>query len=286
MSTVTTENRQLSLTERDIELFIQAAQTAGLSPNSLKRYRSDLVILRRYLGPSGVIRPGTLLHWQIEMRRQGYASRTVTTRTLTANQYLIYKGRPDLCEAALHYEIDPGATLTRAEYDNLLQTARRSGCLREELLLRLFAEIGIPLNALAQVTVEAVQAGALVLKSRGSLCTVQLPRDLQAALQRYARQQGIGAGPVFLTRTGNLLQRSNISALLQKVARYAGLPPEKVTHRCLQEFGAARAGRSRPPRPNNKPPQAVGTPPGTLPAARPPHPPQGEVARPAARQSD
>lgn len=273
MSIATIENRQLSLTERDIELFLQAAEATGLSPNSLKRYRSDLVTLLRYLGPGGAIRPGTLVNWQIEMRRQGYASRTVTTRTLTANQFLLYKGRPDLCEAPLHYEIDPGATLTRAEYDNLLQTARLSGCLREELLLRLFAEVGIPLNALTQVTAEAVRAGTVLLKEKGNLRAVPLPRDLQQDLQRYAWQQGITAGPVFLTRTGNLLQRSNISALLQKVARFAGLPPEKVSHRCLQRFSAARPARG------HRPPADRTQSPAPLPASRPPQPPQGEVAR-------
>ena len=47
------------LTEPLVEEFLQAELKAGASPNSVKRYRGDLVQLRRFLGEDAVVRRGT-----------------------------------------------------------------------------------------------------------------------------------------------------------------------------------------------------------------------------------
>src|SRR5699024_5530581 len=87
----------------------------------------------RYLGASGVIQPGTLLAWQNEMHEQGYALNTICACITTANLYLTHKGKPGLCQPRPHYEERPDSTLTKAEYFQLLQTARAQGLLREEM---------------------------------------------------------------------------------------------------------------------------------------------------------
>lgn len=74
------------LTEPLVEEFLQAELKAGASPNSVKRYRGDLVQLRRFLGEDAVVRRGTLQAWMQSMQQAGYAPRTVCARIDTANR--------------------------------------------------------------------------------------------------------------------------------------------------------------------------------------------------------
>ena len=47
-------------------------------------------------------------------------------------------------------------------------------------------------------------------------------------LLRYAKAQGIGDGPVFITRSGRPLDRSNIWADMKRLCRVAGVAETKV----------------------------------------------------------
>ena len=55
-----------------------------------------------------------------------------------------------------------------------------------------------------------------------------LPQELAERLRRYARAQDIQEGPLFRTRTGRPLDRSNIWHEMKTLCREAGVMPEKV----------------------------------------------------------
>lgn len=94
---MTIEEAAPHLTDRAIEDFLQDVGTTGVGATTVKRYRSDLIALQRYLGPDANIHSGTLLEWAADMHSQGYAPRSITARVLTANRFLLYVHRPDLC---------------------------------------------------------------------------------------------------------------------------------------------------------------------------------------------
>lgn len=236
-----------SLTQQEIEDFLQAEAEEGHSVSTIKRHRCDLHKLQRYLGASGVIQPGTLLAWQNEMHEQGYALNTICACITTANLYLTHKGKPGLCQPRPHYEERPDSTLTKAEYFQLLQTARAQGLLREEMLLRLLVETDLQLQSLPQVTVEAFWAGR-VTQAGQNACVIVLPPALQSGLQKFAKQAGIRSGPLFILRTGVPLHRANVTLLLQKLASRASVPLEKVSPRSLQkiDIGGKQTGNLQP----------------------------------------
>lgn len=63
---------------------------------------------------------------------------------------------------------------------------------------------------------------------KGKCRTVLLPQELAERLRRYARAQDIQEGPLFRTRTGRPLDRSNIWHEMKTLCREAGVMPEKV----------------------------------------------------------
>ena len=228
------EDRPQTLTQGEIENFLQAAGTAGLRASTLRRYRSDLVALQHYLGAGACIRSGTLLQWVADMHAQGYAPRSIVARVLTVNRFLQYADRPDLCQEPPHYAPRPEPSLSWPEYQKLLATAQAQGREREALLMRVFVETGIQTKTLEQITAASLAAGYFITPEAKDV--VRYPKDLRRALARYAAQNGIQSGPVFLSRGNKPASRSNICTSLQRIARSAGIEPEKANPRCLQRL--------------------------------------------------
>lgn len=239
MSEANNPTPRQSLTQTDITRFLEGQQAGGASANSIKRYRSDLQNLQRYLGVGGCIAPGTLSAWQTDMRTRGYAPRTVATRVTTINKYLLFCGKPELCQSQPYYKAVPDVSLTRPEYHRLLQVAQSQHNAQGELLLRLFAETGIPLQVLPQLTARAVRNGGFVMQTNRTTRTITLPEPLRSDLARYMRVQQIRSGPVFVTRTGKPMLRANVTLILQRLASCAGIPPAKCSPRCLQRLCTA-----------------------------------------------
>ena len=131
---------------------------------------------------------------------------------------------------------DDQPELDRAEYLRLLQTARALEDEWSYLLVKVFALMGIPVQELAGLTVEAAQAGRMALAREGEDRWVRVPGILQAELLDYARRQGRTSGPLFLTRNGRPPGRSRISASMRALCRTAQVPLEKGNPRCLRRF--------------------------------------------------
>ena len=82
------------------------------------------------------------------------------------------------------------------------------------------------------LTVEAVKSGVVHLPKR----TLRLCPCLQTELLHYARDTGVPAGPVFVTRRGKPLNRTTVTANIQQLARQAQVAPEKCNPRCLRKL--------------------------------------------------
>lgn len=87
---------------------------------------------------------------------------------------------------------------------------------------------GIRVSELVFVTVEALAAGRALVHCKGKRRAVLLPQKLCRALQGYCRARGITAGPVFVTRTGRPVDRSNLWREMQALCSRAGVEARKV----------------------------------------------------------
>ena len=123
---------------------------------------------------------------------------------------------------------DERRELTEAEYRRLLAAARAKKNQRLLLVMEAICSTGIRVSELRFFTVEAVRRGRADVTNKGKSRTVFLPGKLQKALLRYARERGIAAGPVFVTRGGKPLDRSNIWHEMKTLCKDAGVAESKV----------------------------------------------------------
>ncbi len=123
---------------------------------------------------------------------------------------------------------DEARELTEHEYRRLLAAARRRGNERLLLLMETVCSTGIRISELRFFTVESAKRGRVEVDNKGKRRIVFLPGKLQTLLLRYARKGEIAEGPVFVTRTGRPLDRSNIWSEMKGLCREAGVEPGKV----------------------------------------------------------
>ena len=216
-----------------IEDYLQSAGN-GWNGETCAGYRRALCELARSLVGQGPPTPAAVQAWRQDLERRGYRPRSINSRLAAANGYFRWCGRYDLL---LHYVPPTRAALpamTRPEYLRLLCVARSGGQQQLYLLVKLFALTGLPLQCLPGVTPAVVQAGGGMLPCRGQPFALQLPDCLQQELLAYIARQGITAGPVFLSRSGRPINRSNLCRKLQELCRAAHVPEEKGNPRSLR----------------------------------------------------
>ena len=127
----------------------------------------------------------------------------------------------------------------------MLRAARAAGKLRVYVLIKLFAQTGINVHDLTNVTVEAVTAGAVSSGSGPGARTVRLPDKLRQELLEYCRESGIQTGYVFQTQAGGALSRTAVSDSIRVLCRQAGLDDTKSNPRCLRRLYLATQAEIR-----------------------------------------
>ena len=96
------------------------------------------------------------------------------------------------------------------------------------LILQTICATGIRVSELQYITAEAVRAGTAVARNKGKTRVILLPKELCRSLYRYLKEKGLRSGPVFITKGGIPVNRSNIWASMKRLCRAAGILPEKV----------------------------------------------------------
>lgn len=118
--------------------------------------------------------------------------------------------------------------LTKAEYSKLLIAAQEKKNQRLYYLMQTICSTGIRVSELRFITVDAVIKGQTIINCKGKMRIVILPKQLCKMLKSYVKDNNIKNGPVFVTRTGKPLDRSNIWKLLKSLCESAGVQKDKV----------------------------------------------------------
>ena len=123
---------------------------------------------------------------------------------------------------------DPERELSREGYRRLVQTARAQGRERLALLMETLCATGIRVGELKYITVEAVRAGVAEIALKGKIRTILLPHRLCRKLQKYAKQQKIASGKLFLTQDGLPVSRQSIWTRMKALCQAAGVERSKA----------------------------------------------------------
>ena len=118
--------------------------------------------------------------------------------------------------------------LTKVEYTRLCRTAEKKHNERLNLILQTICGTGIRVSELQFITVEAVKLGEATVSCKAKTRSVFIVKELQKKLLRYAAEQGIKNGMIFVTRTGKPISRTNIWREMKALCEEANVNPQKV----------------------------------------------------------
>lgn len=110
----------------------------------------------------------------------------------------------------------------------LLDAARKTGNWRLYYLMETLASTGVRVSELQYVTVQALHTGRAWVEGKGKGRLVLLTAKLCRTLGKYCRKRGIVSGPVFVTRSGRPLDRSNIWREMRALCAQAGVEAKRV----------------------------------------------------------
>lgn len=224
------KKKQPMVTIQLIEKYLNHLMEEEKSVATLKKYRHDLNELHNYL-QGMLLTKSILIEWKKYLIEK-YAPSTVNSMLIAVNGYLRFFSWHDLSMKLLKIQkplfSDENKELTREEYARLVMTASKRSNARLSLILQTICATGIRVSELKFITIEAVQTGRTEIRNKGKRRVIFLPQQLRKLLRKYAQKHGKISGPVFTTRTGKPLDRSNIWRDMKALCTEAKVAPEKV----------------------------------------------------------
>lgn len=224
------KKKQPMVTIQLIEKYLNHLMEEEKSVATLKKYRHDLNELHNYL-QGMLLTKSILIEWKKYLIEK-YAPSTVNSMLIAVNGYLRFFSWHDLSMKLLKIQkplfSDENKELTREEYARLVMAASKRSNARLSLILQTICATGIRVSELKFITIEAVQTGRTEISNKGKRRVIFLPQQLRKLLRKYAQKHGKISGPVFTTRTGKPLDRSNIWRDMKALCTEAKVAPEKV----------------------------------------------------------
>ncbi len=228
------------LKKEELEKFLRYMEESHRGDGTVESYRRTLFALYDWLEEEKMLSRRALLRWKEGMFAAGYAVRTVNAKISAVNSFLEYLDRRDLqIHPVPAPKNDDVPELSRREYLRLLNAARLLKRERTYFLIKTICCAGVRVQQLSQVTVEALEAGSVMIRGQCRNQVLHIPAVLRRELLDYAGRRGIRSGPVFITRNGSPVNRSNVSDSIRRLCRDAQVPEEKGNPRCLLKLHQA-----------------------------------------------
>ena len=219
------------LTRKTLEGYLAHLIEEERSLATLEKYKRDLRLFYLFLPQGKKLDKGAVLAYK-EHLISHYAPASVNAMLAAINGLLRYSGWHECRVKPLKIQrkafAQPDKELTKAEYLRLVETAQESGRLKIALLLQSVGATGVRASEVQYLTVEAARRGRAIIRLKGKVRTILLPKQLCQALLAYAKTQKIRSGEVFLTRNGRGMNRKEIWAAFKRLCSQAGVPAGKV----------------------------------------------------------
>ena len=219
------------LTETQIAAFAVYLKSEEKSENTVEKYIRDIRAFAAYVDEAEITKE-TVIAYKNKLLSENYAARSINSMLASINSMLSFLGWADLKVKSIKLQrqiyCPEEKELTKAEYMRLVHTAKQKGNERLNLLIQTICGTGIRVSELQYITVEAVKRGEAVVSLKGKTRSVFIVRELQKKLLRYAAEQKISSGVIFITRSGKPMSRTNIWREMKSLCVDAGVNPQKV----------------------------------------------------------
>ena len=228
------------VSEKTIEQFQAHLIENEKSDATVQKYIREMMKLKKYLAGEPVTKE-KLIRYRKSLQEKKRA--TTINGTLSAiNSYLQFMKIPE-CEMKLlkiqrNSFLNEEKELTEDDYHRLLDAAAVQNKERLYHLILTICGTGIRVSEVRYITVEALKRGKAEINMKGKNRVIILPKKLIQKLRDYIQKKKIVSGPIFCTRTGNVMDRSNICHEMKKLAEFIGVRREKVHPHSLRHLFA------------------------------------------------
>lgn len=222
-----------------IDSYVEYLYNEEKSTATVEKYRRDIKAFTQFAERKNVTKE-LMISYKQSLINQGYAVRSINSMLASLNSFLKYCGWTECKIKNIRQQrkiyCAEEKELSRAEYVRLLEAAKDQPKLN--LLIKTICGTGIRVSELQFFTVENINRGEILINCKGKTRTILIPSKLQRILLQYSKKHEIKHGPVFITRNGNPLNRSNIWAQMKKLCEKAGVNPHKVFPHNLRKLFA------------------------------------------------
>jgi site-specific recombinase XerD len=219
------------LTEKMVADFSAYLKSEEKSENTIEKYLRDVRAFSVYLNGDEITKEAVIAY-KSKLLSMNYAVRSINSMLASVNGLFSFLGWADLKVKSIKLQrqiyCSEERELTKAEYMRLVNTAKQKGNERLNLILQTICGTGIRVSELQYITVEAVKNGEAIVSLKGKTRSVFIVKELKKKLLRYAAEQGITSGAIFITRTGKPMSRTNIWREMKSLCESAGVNPQKV----------------------------------------------------------
>ena len=218
------------ITNQIIESFEKYLINNEKADATIQKYMRDIRCFVKYTSKNAPDK--TLVLGYKRMLEHKYSIRSANSMIAALNAFLRFIGWHDLCVKQFKVQNETYCSeekeLSKSEYIALIQAAEQNKNNRLSLVVQTICGTGIRVSELQCITVESVRRGEAVVTCKGKTRKIFIVKALQKKLLRYAMEQGIASGILFITRSGKPLDRSNIWRQMKDLCEQAGVSPEKV----------------------------------------------------------
>lgn len=218
------------LTADIIENFRKNLELQEKSTSTIEKYIRDVKAFSAYTENAAITKEKVIAYKKY--LRNNYAVRSVNSMLASINSLFNFLEWHDLKVKSLKLQqqvfCSEDRELTKAEYARLCKAAKRKKNKRLNLILQTICGTGIRVSELQYITVEAAKQGEAVVNCKAKTRSVFIVKELKQKLLRYAAEQNIKSGMIFVTRTGKLISRTNIWREMKDLCEEANVNPKKV----------------------------------------------------------
>ena len=212
----------------EFEKYLYERENAGAT---IRKYLTDLKCFFKFLGEKTEIDKGRLLAYK-EWLIEHYSVNSVNSMLAALNQFLTFCGYCELkirrVKTQKNLFLQEEKELPCQEYKRIVKAARAEGKSQLALCIETIAVTGIRVSELKYFTVEQVKKGRIEVHNKGKYRRIFLTASIRKKLLMYASARKIRSGCIFVTKSGQPKDRSNLWSEMKALKKKAGVSGEKI----------------------------------------------------------
>ena len=216
---------------KELEKFKMELLHNELTQTTISRYMTDIKQFVQKMDIKSIddINKSKLLEYK-EYLINNFKPSSCNIKLIGINKFLDFLGLKDL-KLKLPKQQKKNVLedmMTVAEYERMLKYADKLGKEKMFYIIMTLANTGIRISELKFITVETLKKESTVIKNKGKIREIILPKKLTKDLREYCKKNGINKGPVFISKAGNPIDITYIHRELKTISGKARIKKSKV----------------------------------------------------------